>query len=47
MASDKIGREFVGTLEEDVIIETMLELEQYLEQDIHWVAGKPFEDIID
>ena len=47
MVSDKIGREFVGTLEEDVIIETILELEQYLQQDIHWVAGKPFEDIID
>tara|TARA_R110002110_G_scaffold147481_8_gene338055 strand:- start:2524 stop:3315 length:792 start_codon:yes stop_codon:yes gene_type:complete len=47
MVSDKIGREFIGTLEENVIIETILELEQWLEQEIHWVAGKPFEDIID
>ena len=45
LASDKIGREFVGTLEDDVIIETMLELEQYLEQDIHWCAGETFDHI--
>jgi len=46
LASDKIGREFVGTLEEDVIIETILELEQWLQQEIFWVVGKPFEQII-
>jgi len=47
LASDKIGREFVGTLEDDVIIETMLELEQWLQQDIDWVVGEPFEKIIE
>ena len=46
LASDKIGREFIGTLEEDVIIETMLELEQWLQQEIHWVVGDPFESVI-
>ena len=47
LASDKIGREFVGTLEDDVIIETMLELEQWLQQDIDWVVGDAFEKIIE
>ena len=46
MVSDKIGREFIGTLEEDVIIHTILDLEQMLGQEIEWVVGKPFEDII-
>jgi hypothetical protein len=43
--SDRIGREFVGTVEDDVIISTVLDLEQHLGQAIHWVAGKPFEDL--
>jgi hypothetical protein len=47
MASDKIGREFIGTLEEDTILETIFELEQWLQQEVHWVAGLPFEQIID
>ena len=47
VVSDKIGREFVGTLEEDVIVETILDLEQYLQQEIHWVVGMAFEDLID
>lgn len=46
LASEKIGREFVGTLEDDVILRTMVELEQYLQQEIDWVAGEPFEKII-
>ena len=45
LVSDKIGREFIGTLEDDVIIETMLELEQWLQQDIHWCAGETFDHI--
>ena len=45
LVSDKIGREFIGTLEDDVIIETMLELEQWLQQDIHWTAGETFDHI--
>ena len=32
MVSDRLGVEFVGTLEEDVIIYTMLDLEQFLGQ---------------
>jgi len=45
LVSDKIGREFIGTLEDDVIIETMLELEQWLQQEIHWTAGETFDHI--
>ena len=43
--SDRIGREFVGTVEDDTIICTVLDLEQHLGQPINWVAGKPFEDL--
>ena len=45
LVSDKIGREFIGTLEDDVIIETMLELEQWLQQNIHWTAGETFDHV--
>ena len=34
MVSDRIGKEFIGTLEEDTIIYTMLDLEQYIGQEI-------------
>jgi len=46
MVSDKIGKEFIGTLEEDVIIQTILELEQYIGQEINWVAGLSFDKLI-
>lgn len=43
MVSDKIGREFIATAEDDVILHTMFDLEQYLGQTIDWVVGKPFD----
>jgi len=46
MVSDKIGKEFIGTLEDDVIINTILDLEQFIGQEIHWVTGKTFDKII-
>ena len=46
MVSDKIGREFIGTLEMDEIIYTMFDLEQMLGTKIDWVAGKCFDEII-
>lgn len=47
MVSDKLGGvEFIGTLEEDMIVYTMLDLEQYIGQEIHWVTGKTFDEII-
>ena len=46
IVSDKIGKEFVGTLEDDTIIYTILDLEQYLGKKIDWVSGKTFDDVI-
>ena len=46
IVSDKIGTEFIGTLEEDTIIYTMLDLEQFIGQKIDWVSGKTFDEII-
>ena len=47
IVSDKIGREFIGTLEMNDIIYTMLDLEQYIGRPINWVAGMDFESLID
>ena len=44
--SDKIGKEFIGTLEEDMIVYTMFDLEQYIGKEINWVAGESFDDLI-
>jgi len=46
LVSDKIGYEFIGTLEQDNIITIMLELEQYIGKEITWLTSKPFEEII-
>lgn len=43
---DRLGVEFIGTLEEDAIIYTMLDLEQFIGQKIDWVTGKTFDEII-
>lgn len=45
IVSDKIGKEFIGTLEDDIIIYTMLDLEQFIGQKISWVTGKTFDEI--
>lgn len=46
IVSDRIGREFIGTLEEDAIIYTMLDLEQFIGQEIKWLVGKTFDEVI-
>jgi hypothetical protein len=46
VVSDKIGKEFIGTLEDDTIIYTILDLEQFIGQEIIWVSGKTFDEII-
>ena len=46
MVSDRIGKEFIGTLEDDVIINTIFDLEQYIGTRIDWVSGKTFEDVV-
>ena len=45
--SDRIGTEFVGTLEMDTIIYTMLDLEQIIGSKIDWVSGITFEEVVD
>lgn len=46
VVSDKIGKEFIGTLEDDIIIHTILDLEQFMGRKIDWVAGETFEESI-
>jgi hypothetical protein len=46
IVSDKIGKEFIGTLEEDMIIYTMLDLEQHIGREIVWLSENTFEDVI-
>lgn len=46
MVSDRIGHEFIGTAEEDIIIYTMLDLEQFIGQKIEWISPKSFEEVI-
>jgi hypothetical protein len=47
IVSDKLGLEFIGTLEDDMIIYTMLDLEQFMGKKIDWVTGKTFEKVLD
>ena len=44
--SDRLGTEFIGTLEDDTIIYTMLDLEQFIGSKIDWVSGKTFDNSI-
>jgi hypothetical protein len=46
MVSDRIGREFIATAEDDLILNTMFDLEQYLGQRIDWVVGNTFDEVI-
>ena len=47
IVSDRIGKEFIATSEDDTIIYTLLDLEQYLGRSINWVAGKTFDQVIE
>jgi hypothetical protein len=46
MVSDRINTEFIGTLEDDVIINTIFDLEQFTGREIKWVTGKTFDEVI-
>lgn len=46
IVSDKINAEFIGTLEDDTIIYTILDLEQYLGRSIDWVTGVTYDELI-
>tara|TARA_R110000744_G_scaffold191794_1_gene310978 strand:- start:680 stop:1531 length:852 start_codon:yes stop_codon:yes gene_type:complete len=43
---DKIQKPFIGTLEMNDIIYTMIDLEQFIGSEIDWVSGEPFDEII-
>ncbi len=43
---DRIQAPFIATAEDDMIIYTMLDLEQYIGQKINWVTGKTFDKIL-
>jgi len=45
--SDKIGRQFVATAEDDVILHTMFDLEQHLGKQVDWVVGETFDYVTD
>ena len=45
MVSDRIGREFIATAEDDTILHTIFDLEQYVSQQIDWVVGSTFDDV--
>ncbi len=46
IVSDKINADFIGTVEDDMIIYTMLDLEQNYGLKIEWVTGLPFDELI-
>lgn len=46
IVSDKIGREFIGTLEMNEIIYTMLDLEQFIGSEIVWLNEIDFDSLI-
>lgn len=46
LVSDKLGQEFLGTVEMDEIIYTILDLEQFTGREITWVTGQTFESVI-
>jgi hypothetical protein len=43
---DRIQKPFLGTLEDDIIIYTMLDLEQFIGQKIEWVSGITFDEVV-
>lgn len=43
---DRIQAPFIATAEDDMIIYTMLDLEQYIGRKITWVTGETFDEVI-
>jgi len=44
--SDKIGKEFIATAEDDLTLYAMRDLEQLIGKEIIWVSGKSFDYIV-
>ena len=47
IVSDKIGKEFIGTIEQDAVIKIVLELEQFTGKKIDWISGLTFDEVVD
>jgi len=43
---DRLQAPFVGTVEDDTIIYTMLDLEQFIGREISWVTGITFDEVV-
>ncbi len=46
LVEDRIQADFIGTAEDDMIIYTMLDLEQFTGRRIDWVTGPTFDELI-
>ena len=46
IVSDKIGDEFIGTLEQDNCITVMLDLEQFIGKEITWLKSPTFDEVL-
>ena len=46
LVEDRIQAPFIGSAEDDTIIYTMLDLEQFIGREITWVTGNTFDGII-
>ena len=46
LVEDRLQAPFISTAEDDTIIYTMLDLEQYIGKEITWVTGPTFEEVI-
>lgn len=46
LIEDRIGKPFIGTAEDDMIVYTILDLEQYLGREIKIVTGNTYEQVI-
>ncbi len=46
VVSDRLGKEFIATAEDDTILHTILDLEQYIGQRIDWVNLQSFDNVI-
>jgi hypothetical protein len=47
MVEDRIQKPFIGTIEQDDIIHTIFDLEQYTGREITWVSGPTFDSLIE
>ena len=46
MVEDRIQKPFIGTLEEDEIIHTIFNLEQYIGREVNWVSGITYDEVL-